>query len=236
MASLKVGLCILVSFLSAQSWADIPNWAKKNSTRKSGNFLITVCDGVGPSASLARKDAINNCQVTARQFLTNEIKIKSLSVETESSVGFHQEVEDSAVVKNLSCEPKRDETTESNDQFRVWIECQFDLKKIEVTTLDPKSTSVKNVRDDLKTVEPTKKVDIQKDGQIIFLEVVPQCESVLIRGDKPKVVNCKSNPIRLPLEDGDSEIIVRAKEFQPKNIKLEKGGNHGTIRVFLERN
>lgn len=236
MASLKVGLCILVSLLSAQSWADMPNWAKKNSTRKSGNLLTTVCEGVGPSASLARKDAINNCQVTARQFVANEIKIKSFSVETESSVGFHQEVEDSAVVKNLSCDPKKEETTELNDQFRVWIECQFVLKKIEVTSVDPKSTSTETVRDDLKSVEPSKKVDLQKDGQTVFLEVVPQCESVLVRGSKPKVINCKSNPVRLSLGDDDSEIIIRAKGFQPKTIKLEKGGNHGALRVFLERN
>lgn len=236
MAVLKFGLCILASLLSAQSWADMPNWAKKNSTRKSGNLLTTVCEGIGPSASLARKDAINNCQVTARQFVANEIKIKSLSVETESSVGFHQEVEDSAVIKNLSCNPKREETSESSDQFRVWIECQFDLKKIEVTSVDSKSTSSKIVSDDLKSVEPSKKVDVQKDGQTVFLEVVPQCESVLVRGGKPKVINCNSNPVRLSIDDADSEIIVRAKGFQPKTIKLEKGSNHGTLRVFLERN
>lgn len=198
--------------------------------------MTTVCDGVGPSASLARKDAINNCQVTARQFVTNEIKIKSLSVETESSVGFHQEIEESSVVKNLSCNPKREETIESSDQFRVWIECQFDLKKVEVVSVDSKSTSSKTISDDLKSVEPSKKVDVQKDAQTIFLEVVPQCESVLVRGDKSKVINCNSNPVRLSLDDTDLEIIVRAKGFQPKTIKLEKGGNHGTLRVFLERN
>ena len=88
----------------------------------------------------------------------------------------------------------------------------------------------------MKSVEPSKKVDIQKDAQTIFLEVVPQCESVLVRGGKPKVINCKSNPVRLSLDDSDSELIVRAKGFQPKTIKLEKGGSHGTLRVFLERN
>lgn len=227
---------IIGLLLSPSVQADIPNWAKKNSTRKSGNLLTTVCDGVGPSASLARKDAINNCQVTARQFVANEIKIKSLSIETESSVGFHQEVEDSSVVKNLSCNPKREETTESSDQVRVWIECQFDLKKVDVASVDSKPISDKNVSDDLNSVEPTKKVDVQKDSQTVFLEVVPQCESVLVRGSKSKVISCNSNPVRLSIEDSDSEIIVRAKGFQPKTIKLEKGGNHETLRVFLERN
>lgn len=198
--------------------------------------MTTACEGVGPSASLARKDAINNCQVTARQFVANEVKIKSVSVETESSVGFHQEVEDSSVVKNLSCNPKREETTELGDQFRVWIECQFDLTKVEVSNIDSKSTSEETESDDLKSVEPSKKVDIQKDHQTVVIEVVPQCESVLVRGDKPKVITCKSNPVRLSLDDADSEIIVRAKGFQPKTIRLEKGGNHGTLRVFLERN
>jgi len=236
MMSPQFGLYILISLLSAQSWADMPNWAKNNSTKKVGNLLTTVCDGVGPSASLARKDAINNCQVTARQFVTNEVKIKSLSIETESSVGFHQEVEDSSVIKNLSCNPKREQTTELNDQFKVWIECQFDLKKVEVANDEPKTAPVETITDGLKTVEPTKKADIQKDGQTVFLEVVPQCESVLVRGEKPKVINCNSNPVRLSIDDNDSEIIVRAKGFQPKTIKLEKGGNHGTLRVFLERN
>lgn len=216
--------------------AEMPNWAKNNSTKKVGNLLTTVCDGVGPSASLARKDAINNCQVTARQFVTNEVKIKSVSIETESSVGFHQEVEDSSVIKNLSCNPKREQTAELNDQFKVWIECQFDLKKVEVANDEPKTAPVETSTDGLKTVAPTKKADIQEDGQTVFLEVVPQCESILIRGGKPKVINCNSNPVRLSMDDADSEIIVRAKGFQPKTIKLEKGGNHETLRVFLERN
>lgn len=232
----QFGLCILISLLSAQSWADMPNWAKNNSTKKVGNLLTTVCDGVGPSASLARKDAINNCQVTARQFVTNEIKIKSVTIETESSVGFHQEVEDSSLVKNLSCNPKREQTTELNDQFKVWIECQFDLNKIEVTNFKSESNTPETTTDSLKAVDPIKKVDVQKDSQVVFLETIPQCESILVRGQTSRVINCKENPVRLTLDESDSEVIVRAKGFQPKAVKLQKGGNHGALRVFLERN
>lgn len=224
---------------SETSLADVPSWAKKNTTKKSGNSLNMVCEGTGPSASLARREAISNCQVSAKQFLDNEIKIKTLSVETEFSVGFHQEVEESGSVRDLVCNPKRDEVIEKNEQYQVWLECQFDLNKAKV---EPKANKELRLDEDkaphpgLESMTPAKVKKTDVDHQALILESVPQCDSVIIRGVKPRTIPCQSNPMKIVVEDTDKEIIVRANKFQPKTITIPKGGSNETIQVFLERN
>ena len=225
--------------LSLSVQAEVPAWAKKNATRKNGNILTSACEGTGPSASLARKEAINNCQVMARQFLDSEIKVKSLSVETESSVGFHQEVQEFGIVKNLVCDPQKEETSEKDGQFQLWIQCKFDLNKAKVA----KDTNTKSpskldgdLVDGLASSKPSEFEAADKDHQLIFLEVVPQCESVVVRGKKPRTISCDTNPLRISLDGTEEEMIVRAKGYQPKTISIQKGGVRETLRIFLDRN
>lgn len=217
----------------------MPTWAKKNATKKIGSNLTSACEGTGPSASLARKEAITNCQVVARQFLDGEIKVKSLSVETESSVGFHQEVQESGVVKNLVCDPQKEETSEKDDQFQVWIQCRFDLAKATVANDPDKATPTKLDSasvNGLASSKPSASVPADIDHQLIFIEVVPQCESVIIRGKKPRTISCDTNPLRISLDGSEEEMLVRAKGYQPKTVLIQKGGVRETLRIFLDRN
>jgi hypothetical protein len=234
-----IAVFIIVAGISPNLWADMPTWAKKNSTRKVGNNLTSACEGTGPSVSLARKEAINNCQVVARQFLNSEIKIKSLSVETESSVGFHQEIEESGVVKNLVCDPQKEETFEKDDQFQIWIQCRFDLAKVTLAT-DADKVAAQKVEGTsitgLASSKPSAFEQADKDYQLIFIEVVPQCESVIIRGKKPRTISCDTNPLRISLDASDEELLVRAKGYQPKTVSIQKGGIRETLRIFLDRN
>lgn len=232
-------LFITIAVMSPHLRADMPIWAKKNSTKKTGDILTSACEGTGPSASLARKEAINNCQTVARQFLDGEIKVKSLSVETESSVGFHQEVQESSVIKNLVCDPQKEETSEMDGQFQVWIQCRFDLGKAKVAKDTDKSLPPKTdgtLVDGLVSSKPPEFEATDKDQRLIFLEVVPQCDSVVVRGKRPRTISCDTNPLRISLDGSEEEMIVRAKGYQPKTISIRKGGVHETLRVFLDRN
>lgn len=234
-----VALFILIGLMSSNLWANMPSWAKKNSTKKTGNILTSACEGIGPSASLARKEAISNCQVMARQFLKGEIKVKSLSVETESSVGFHQEVQEYGVIKNLVCDPQKEETSEKDGQFQVWIQCKFDLNKAKVSTDAvqglPSKTDGTLVKG-LTSSKPSEFEVTDKDQQLIFLEVVPKCESVMVRGKRPRTISCDTNPLRISLDGSEDEMIVRAKGYQPKAISIPKGGVREILRIFLDRN
>jgi hypothetical protein len=175
----------------------------------------------------------------ARQFINSEIKVKSLTVETESSVGFHQEVQESGVIKNLVCDPKKEETSEKDGQFQVWIQCAFDLSKAKVAKDADKNSPSKSdgaVVNGLASSKPSEFEAADKDHQLIFLEVVPQCESVIVRGKKPRTISCDTNPLRISLDGSEEELIVRAKGYQPKTISIQKGGVRETLRVFLDRN
>ena len=226
-------------FLSSSVRAEMPTWAKKNATKKIGNTLTSACEGTGPSASLARKEAISNCQVVARQFLNGEVKVKSLSIETESSVGFHQEVQESGVVKNLVCDPQKEETSEKDDQFQVWIQCRFDLAKATVANDADKAAPSKRDGTSVSGLASSKPSVFEagdKDQQLIYLEVVPQCESVIIRGMRPRTISCDTNPLRISLDGSEEEMLVRAKGYQPKTVSIQKGGVRETLRIFLDRN
>lgn len=239
MSSLKIFI-ILASLIGrpSLSYGDIPSWAKKDSTRRQGSLLTTVCEGTGPSASLARKEAISGCQVTAKQFLNRETKIKTLSVETEYSVGFHQEVEETGIIHNLTCNPKRDEVTERADQYHVWVECQFDLNqtKSEPARLTKPIVEKEEGIKSLKAIKPSTAVDIDRDIRTVFLESIPSCESIVVRGQKPRTLKCETNPMRVVVDKSDEEIIVRATGFLPKTISIQKGRSNETLQVFLERN
>lgn len=219
------------------SIADIPAWARKDTIKKNGSILTSICQGTGPSQTLARKDALNNCVVSARQFLNSEIKIKTLSTETEKSVGFHQEIEESGLIKNLICEPKKDETIEKESQFQVWIECQFDLRAaIHTSTNEVVESKSPVERDNLKAVKASPIVKIDSDNFEVILMVVPKCDSILIRGKKPRSINCDSNPLKIVADSSDTQILVRANGFQTKTIKITNEVKNETVQIFLERN
>lgn len=237
MTFIKPILIFLMTGISLSSFADIPVWAKKDTIKKNGTILTSICQGTGPSQTLARKDAINNCIVSARQFLNSEIKIKTLSIETEKSVGFHQEIEESGLIKNLVCEPKKDETIEKDGQFQVWIECLFDLRAVIHTSTNEVVESKNPVeRDNLTSVKASPTVKIDSDNFEVTLMVVPKCDSVLIRGKQPRSINCDSNPLQIVADSLDTHIIVRAKGFQPKTIKITNEVKNETVQIFLERN
>jgi hypothetical protein len=237
MGLIKLILIFLLTGISMSSIADIPAWAKKDTIKKNGSILMSICQGTGPSQTLARKDAINNCLVSARQFLNSEINIKTLSTETEKSVGFHQEIEESGLIKKLVCTPKRDETIEKDSQFQVWIECQFDLRAVVHTSTNEVSESRNPVeRDNLTTVKASPIVKTDSDNFEVTLMVVPKCDSVLIRGKKLRSINCDSNPLKIVADNLDTQIIVRANGFQSKTIKITNEVKNETVQIFLERN
>lgn len=103
--------------LSVHANAKIPDWAAHNSTKLNGQILTTVCHGLGPSLDIARSEALKTCQSNSSQFFKSKIRIKSLSVETEKSVGFHQEITYADAIEGLNCDPQRDQTDESDSQF-----------------------------------------------------------------------------------------------------------------------
>jgi hypothetical protein len=219
--------------LSVEASAKIPDWAARNSTKLNGSILTTVCHGSGPSLNLARTEALNACQSNASQYLKSKIKIKSMSVETEKSVGFHQEVTSEGEIDGLNCDPQRDEIDESDSQFKIWIECKFDLKKATLTNVEQIPASPNNSRlNNLESAAVKVNPDLQE--KYIFVSTVPKCESLLVKGSAARTIQCNKNPLKIHVKADDVEIIVRAKGYKPKTINVKGVNANDTIQVLLD--
>jgi hypothetical protein len=214
--------------------AKVPAWAASNSTKLTGSLLTTVCHGVGPSVDIARSEALTSCQLNASQFFKSKINVKTLSIETEKSVGFHQEISSDDEVSNLVCEPVKDELEESESQYSFWIECKFDISKTKSKPTEAEIAIEKNENNNLSYSKPSK-VEPNKLTKTLFLSTVPKCESIIIKGDRPRTIDCKSNPIELSIYISDVEMIVRAKNYKPKTISLKNKDNNENLQILLDK-
>lgn len=227
-------LIMAVTFIVSVSDAKVPTWAANNSTKLNGSSLRIVCHGTGPSVEIARSEALKSCQSSASQFFKSNIKIKSLSVETEKSVGFHQEISSEEEFSNLICDPIKDELEEADAQFSMWLECKFDLNKAKAKGV--KKTAAEAAEDDasLSYSKPTK-VTSDTSIRTIFLSTVPKCASIIIKGQNSRTVECKTNPIELDIFEADTEAIIRTKDYKPKTIRLEERTDNETLQILLEK-
>ena len=229
---MKLVTAVLLIVASELCFGKVPSWAKENTITKNGQYVTSTCEGTGPSVAVARQVAIQNCQFSVSQFLNGEVKINSLSVETERNVGYHQQVEQNIEVKNFNCEPLKDEIIQNSDGYAFWIKCRFNTKQI-LTLNKVSSPQVNDVG--LKSVAALKSKDVM-DGKILVLETIPQCDSILIKGMKARTIECATNPLSLVLYEKDEQLIIRLKSYQPKTINLKEGIKNEKLSVLLERN
>jgi len=244
--------CLFVAILFSFSVAHSePEWAKKIDTQKlNGTKLTILCVGDGPSLELARQTATGSCLSTARRQLITKQNIKSLTVETESSVGFHEEVSENIIVSGLTCRPKKEAFEAAESSVRVWLLCEYDLEKatvregtgkVEVDAPSKQSIDGIENRHDLKqlaVVTPATKVyeTVVSSEQNVIISSVPSCQSIIVRGKRPRTHKCQTNPVTLLIYEDDDEAIVRAPGYLPKTIKLKSGGKiDGPIQIFLDR-
>lgn len=235
---LKLGLCLGLFLLSLNAWSSMPEWAKSVTNQRTGSTLKVVCSGSGPSMDVAKQEAIRSCQSSASHELSTSIEVKSLSVETERSVGYHQEVSEAKTVTGLRCEVEREETEELNNAFRTYLLCRFDLSKAQAKPKSTETPTTSDSRAHLNEVRekalPEHHAPAASHRRVISLGSIPQCDSIVIRGAKPRVVECKENPTSVVVEKGDNEIIIRAQGYQPKSMKPEEGESHEALQVVLD--
>lgn len=227
-------LIMAITITSSMANGKVPTWAASNSTKLNGSLLTTVCHGIGPSVDIARSEALTSCQLSASQFFKSKINIKTLSVETEKSVGFHQEVSSDEELSNLTCEPTKDQLEELDSQYSVWIECKFDISKTKSKPVEAKPADELKENNNLSYSKPSK-VASSSLSKTLFLSTVPKCESIIIQGERARTIECKSNPIELNIYNSDTEMIVRAKNYKPKVINLKNRSNNEDLQILLDK-
>lgn len=219
----------------------IPSWAKTGSQELNGNVFRVVCSGQGPSVDLARREAELGCKASAASKLTTSGQVKSVTIETEGYADFHQEVREQVRYENMTCMPEKEEIEESGPQITVWLRCRFDLSKVTSQTIERNDTSDSTDRNDPQLSDRqvrAKAGNIQKsDARSVSVASVPPCTDILISGSKPRTIECSGNPVNLVVDQDDTTMMIRAKGYIPKVIRLERE-SRGTesIQVILEKN
>jgi hypothetical protein len=195
-----------------------PEWYNQVPSR-SGRYLTFSCEGDGPASDLAIRLASRRCISMASDAVVGDFHVQNLSVETEKSAGFHEEVSVDRHVEGLSCDIQKQQTDEQNGSYHAWILCRFDTSKVRSAPGN-------------KYEHEEQLVASQTTSLIV--STVPPCDSILIRGTQARVVQCDSNPLSLLVKPGDQELIFRSKGYVPKHI-YPKDVSQGTLEVYLER-
>jgi hypothetical protein len=204
---------IFLISLVPPAYAD-PIWATQV-PRRSEHDILLPCHGEGPDRSTAYTSAIQECNSIASEMLLQNFQVSTLSLQTESHVGFHEEVSRDAQVTGLSCKIK-DSYEESTS---VWLLCDFDTTHSKVVDMASQVVHMP---------------DITSENHQIVLSSVPNCDSLVIVGPNPRLVGCASNPQTLLVRPGDREVVVRANGYQPKH--LDGKDLNGSLTVYLEKN
>ena len=238
--------------LRAEGRADLPSWAKENTVVQQDRTLRVVCSGRGPSVDQARTYALRNCKSSTADFLQNDLTVRGLTVESESGVAIHQEIEGRTHFKGLSCKPLQDHVRSLSDGLlEVWLRCEFDLAKVEQTAeqredVDPQANSTRGL-DSSQKLELVKQRELNVDdgarrsapaslATVLDVISIPPCESLIIRGLKSRPIKCSAGGITsATLDVGDFEVVVRAAGYLSKRVRISPGGKrHETVQVILD--
>lgn len=243
MRSLYLSL-VFIFLAKSNNLAAMPPWAEI-SQRRTGDILSVVCTGKGISLDLARNNCLKSCIATAANQVVDTATVKTLSIETESDVTYHQEVKQVSSIKGLRCVPKNEAIEETNEGgYKVWIICEFDLSKVKASEIaeDPSPSGrvpvgsiIKNKNDVQRQDPDTLKIDSdQRDKQTrLSVSTIPMCDMILIRGKQPRSIRCEANPQVVIAIPGDREMIVRAKGRKPKTVMLENAGEIANERISI---
>ncbi|MEY4630227.1 MAG: hypothetical protein RIQ81_347 [Pseudomonadota bacterium] len=213
---------------------------------------MVICSGQGPSVDHARAYSVRSCKSAATDFLRSDIAVRGVTVESEHGVSVHQEVQENASFKGLSCNPLRDQVRAISDGlYEVWLKCAFDLSKVEQTkgVVDeggaqsdkspqrmPKSDREGLVRQRELQFDRSQPISAGASSWVMDIVSIPPCDSLVVKGKKARPVKCSPVGVTsLTIESGDEEVIVRAEGYLSKSIKIiAAGSRHETFQVILD--
>ena len=224
----------------------MPQWAQSNATKMSGRIFQTVCSGTGPSVDLARGEAIRGCKASAAEMLQESGTVRSMLIETNQEVAFHQSVEDSIKYRGLGCDPLKEAVEEvESGRVQVWLLCRFDLSKASVgeereplvesnrESSDKVEQHLTRLKDESVTLGRDK---VSQERVVLNVASVPPCRQLSVRGVRPRVVPCSGHPAAIVIFPGDETLVIDAKGYMPKslNLRSKKWKNHESIQVILD--
>lgn len=195
-----------------------PEWA--NTDKVSGNSYFVSCYGEGPALDVARIEAKKSCLASATFKSLKLFNVKTLTVETETDAGLHQEVSSDTIVSGLDCEVEKESVTSTPSQFKTWILCKFNLSKVRYESKQSQK-------------HPIDSSVSSSEFNHFNLNIVPKCDSIMFEGESPRILKCAQNPIRISLKKEDRNLIIRALGYKPKTIQASEIRSKGSSKSII---
>lgn len=218
-----LGLAATILAGGTFAWAKPPAWFNDGTRLEYPRYSVT-CSASGPSLDQARKQAISICKSSAMDQLPTKTKYHSVIIETERDLSLHAEAATEAVVKNLRCNPRHEEIVEAESSYTAYLMCDFDLSKTELTEAKANDPT-QNIAGRLgqfaeKSVDYTEPIRLPSNSRSISISTAPQCQDILIRGKRSRIIRCTENPISIILAEDDSEVVIRKNGFRTKKVEV----------------
>ena len=246
MTRFSLHLILITTAVASAPAVAAPLWVKDGNFSIQGMIFKAACNGQGPSVGLARQEAINSCKSSASQALKKQTKIRSMSIETEKDVAFHQEVSDDGIYSNLDCHPEKEAVEEGKDGlWIVWVLCRIDLAKVEVK--DAEKESATSLTSQVQTqglthinavssANQSAQSAISGENKFINIVSVPPCAEILVKGPRSRVHRCGGSPVKVLTYESDESLIIRARGYMPKTVELKGKAwvNYEVVQIILE--
>lgn len=232
----RITLSILIFVVGTPSLAE--DWTQ-TPPRLNGTHVLVSCHGLGPDKDLAFRNALDQCRGLAVDQLASGFDIESLTIETETSAAYHEEISASRHISGLQCLVRQQREQDTDSGISLWLQCDFDSAKTKIESSPGRGlTAIPSPRLAIALDSP-KPEFIQSQNKQLIIATVPQCESMLVRGKMNRVIDCESNPISLLVYSTDKEIIIRAKGYDPEHITLSGDrnviGETEALNVYLKK-
>lgn len=192
------------------------------------------CSGTGPSVSIARAEALDECRKSIVSYLQTNFKSKSLMVQTETDAALHEEVKAGFEIQGLECLSPKEIIKETGDSVKVSLTCNYESAKA-VLKESTENLPVKHNSNNIEARQTYSNIGkhFQRSKQTIAMTVVPQCTSIMVIGQNSRVIRCKRNPVLLVLSEEDDKIIIRSDGYKPKELDRFEFGGKDEVQVIL---
>lgn len=229
-------LPVALGFFASQADASCvaPPWWTADPVVRNGRTLTVQCLGEGATLELSEMEARDRCDARAILEFRSVVATKEVVVTTDYDSASHRETEDKTCVIGVVCKDPKIISCESDGVSKTWRRCVFDsssLKEGTAKECGTASTGSNEGATSLRRRQTVPGAGKQESGTayIATVSVTPKCTDIVVTGSNGRRVTCTGNPMRVPIQPGDEELIIRAQGYLPKTVSVER-----VINVYLD--
>lgn len=203
--------------LLSPAFAQLPAWVT-HSNLSDTSYHYVVCSHDGADPEEVRQIAENRCLASAAKLGGVKVTLSNKTVQSLTGADSSEVAEIVPFEKNVKCEWTDRYQEKIENGFRIWLRCRILKSEIEKRVGQEDSPGDKSAN---SKVTPYKRA-------LLTITSVPQADKIVIEGHGPsRVIDPKSNLIKIEVTELDTKVVVRKQKFKDGIYVLPNGWKHG---------